>query len=413
MNAEIIGVGSELLLGQIANTNAQYLSKKFAELGINVYYHTVVGDNASRLKAAIETAQKRADLIVFTGGLGPTKDDLTKETIASVLGVSLTTNEQALESIEAYFTQTNRVMTPNNKKQAIVLEGSTVLPNDFGMAPGMGITVDNISYMLFPGPPKELYPMYESYGQAYLLNKLEVKESIESRVLRFFGIGESQLETEIEDLLDAQTNPTIAPLAADGEVTLRLTAKHTDSNVAHQLLDQMEQSILKRVGDYFYGYDTTSLHNELINELMNQELTIASAESLTGGLFSERLTSIPGAGSIVNGAIVAYQNEIKQQVLGVQQQTLRNEGAVSEQCAIEMALGVKNLLKTDIGISFTGVAGPSKQEGKAVGTVYIGIAYKENKTHVYQLQLSGSRQGIRARTVNYGCHYALNLLKNN
>ncbi|MER1935225.1 MAG: CinA family nicotinamide mononucleotide deamidase-related protein, partial [Priestia megaterium] len=189
MNAEIIGVGSELLLGQIANTNAQYLSKKLAELGINVYYHTVVGDNAQRLKEVIATAQTRAELIIFTGGLGPTKDDLTKETIASVLGVELTTNAEALESIEAYFKQSNRIMTPNNKKQAIVLEGSAVLPNDYGMAPGMGLTVEGKHYMLFPGPPKELYPMYESYGQEFLAQKLELKESIESRVLRFFGIG--------------------------------------------------------------------------------------------------------------------------------------------------------------------------------------------------------------------------------
>ncbi len=411
MNAEIIGVGSELLLGQIANTNAQYLSKKLAELGINVYYHTVVGDNAQRLKEVIATAQTRAELIIFTGGLGPTKDDLTKETIASVLGVELTTNAEALESIEAYFKQSNRVMTPNNKKQAIVLEGSAVLPNDYGMAPGMGLTVDGKHYMLFPGPPKELYPMYESYGQEFLAQKLELKESIESRVLRFFGIGESQLETEIEDLLDAQTNPTIAPLAGDGEVTLRLTAKHTDTAEAQRMLDEVEKTISERVGEYLYGYEATSLHNELVKELMAQGLTIASAESLTGGLFSERLTTVSGAGEVVKGSLVAYHYEIKQSILGVSEHTLNQYGAVSEQCAAEMAQRIQQLYKTDIGIGFTGVAGPSKQEGHPVGTVYIGVAYKGQAPQVYSLQLSGSRQGIRSRTVNYGCHYVLKMIK--
>ncbi|MDR7243314.1 competence/damage-inducible protein A [Priestia megaterium] len=411
MNAEIIGVGSELLLGQIANTNAQYLSKKLAELGINVYYHTVVGDNAQRLKEVIATAQTRAELIIFTGGLGPTKDDLTKETIASVLGVELTTNAEALESIEAYFKQSNRIMTPNNKKQAIVLEGSAVLPNDYGMAPGMGLTVEGKHYMLFPGPPKELYPMYESYGQEFLAQKLELKESIESRVLRFFGIGESQLETEIEDLLDAQTNPTIAPLAGDGEVTLRLTAKHADASEAQRMLDEVEKTISERVGEYLYGYETTSLHNELVKELKAQGLTIASAESLTGGLFSERLTTVAGAGEAVKGSLVAYHYEIKQNILGVSEHTLNQYGAVSEQCAAEMAQRIQQLYKTDIGIGFTGVAGPSKQEGHPVGTVHIGVAYKDQTPQVYSLQLSGSRQGIRSRTVNYGCHYVLKTIK--
>ncbi|NGY87168.1 competence/damage-inducible protein A [Bacillus megaterium] len=411
MNAEIIGVGSELLLGQIANTNAQYLSKKLAELGINVYYHTVVGDNAQRLKEVIATAQTRAELIIFTGGLGPTKDDLTKETIASVLGVELTTNAEALESIEAYFKQSNRIMTPNNKKQAIVLEGSTVLPNDYGMAPGMGLTVEGKHYMLFPGPPKELYPMYEAYGQEFLAQKLELKESIESRVLRFFGIGESQLETEIEDLLDAQTNPTIAPLAGDGEVTLRLTAKHADVAEAQRMLDEVEKTISERVGEYLYGYEATSLHNELVKELTAQGLTIASAESLTGGLFSERLTTVSGAGEVVKGSLVAYHYEIKQNILGVSEHTLNQYGAVSEQCAAEMAQRIQQLYKTDIGIGFTGVAGPSKQEGHPVGTVHIGVAYKDQTPQVYSLQLSGSRQGIRSRTVNYGCHYVLKTIK--
>ncbi|MBM7701937.1 competence/damage-inducible protein A [Metabacillus iocasae] len=410
MNAEIIGVGSELLLGQIANTNAQYLSKQLAEIGINVYYHTVVGDNANRLKDAIHTAQKRANLIIFTGGLGPTKDDLTKEAISQLLGKPLVTDEEALQSIELYFKKVKRVMTPNNKKQALVMEGSTILRNDYGMAPGMAIKVEEIEYMLFPGPPKELYPMYENYAKEYLLNKLEVKERIESRVLRFFGIGESQLETEIEDLLENQTNPTIAPLAGDGEVTLRLTAKHADSNIAQQMIDEVEQVIRQRVGPYFYGYNQTSLQEELMSALISKGKTIASAESLTGGLFSERLTSLSGAGAVLKGSIVCYHNEIKQHTLGVSSDTLHNYGAVSTQCAKEMAEQIRVKCSSDVGISFTGVAGPKVQEGKEVGTVFVGISVAGRETTVHHLQLTGSRQAIRQRTVRYGCHYLLKAL---
>ncbi|MFC3882321.1 competence/damage-inducible protein A [Bacillus songklensis] len=410
MNAEIIAVGSELLLGQIANTNAQFISKQLAEIGVNVFYHTVVGDNGTRLKKAIETAQQRANLIIFTGGLGPTKDDLTKETIAEVLGKQLVIHQGALDSIEDYFRQTNRVMTPNNRKQALVLEGSTVLFNHYGMAPGMALKIDDIHYMLLPGPPKEMQPMFQKFGQAYIKKQLGKTERIESRVLRFFGIGESQLETEIEDLLDRQSNPTIAPLAGDGEVTLRLTAKHSSLEEAMKMLDEAEKEIQRRVGEYFYGYDDTSLYAELAETLKEKKLTIASAESLTGGLFSERLTSIPGAGSITRGGIVSYHTDVKEHCLGVSHDTLHDYGAVSHQCAKEMAENVRKLCGSDIGISFTGVAGPKIQEGKEVGTVFMGIAIEDCPTEVFHLQLSGDRQSIRTKTVKYGCHYLLRLL---
>ncbi|WP_449540082.1 competence/damage-inducible protein A [Ferdinandcohnia sp. Marseille-Q9671] len=410
MNAEIIAVGSELLLGQIANTNAQFLSKQLAELGINVYYHTVVGDNSTRLEDAIKISQSRSDLIIFTGGLGPTKDDLTKETIGRLLGRKLTFDSDALQSIEDYFKKTNRHMTENNKKQALVLEGSKVLPNDHGMAPGMGLNVNNITYMLFPGPPKELNPMFLTYGAPYLLQSLGVVERIESRVLRFFGIGESQLETEIEDLIDNQTNPTIAPLASDGEVTLRLTAKHSSLEVANKLLDDTEAQILKRVGSYLYGYNSTSLVNELMNKLKASNYTIACAESLTGGLFAEELTNLSGSSAVVKGGVVCYTNEVKEQVLSVKKTTLETDGAVSSNTAEQLAENVRKLLKSDIGISFTGVAGPTESEGKPVGTVYIGISYLDQPTKVYKLNLAGSRQGIRIRTVKYGFYYLLKLL---
>lgn len=411
MNAEIIAVGSELLLGQIVNTNAQFLSKQLAHIGINVYHHTVVGDNPTRLKTALEIAEGRADLIIFTGGLGPTKDDLTKETIAAHLGSELVHDEQALRSIEQYFQRVNRIMPPNNRKQALILAGSHILPNDHGMAPGMILTNNQHTYMLLPGPPFEMEPMYTEYGERALLNLLEANEKIVSRVLRFFGIGESQLETEIEDLIDGQENPTIAPLATDGEVTIRLTAKHQSEETALNLIKQTEEKILARVGEFLYGYDATSLMNELFHLLQEQDLTIACAESLTGGMFQERMTALPGAGDVFKGGVVCYATEVKNKVLHVKKEITDTDGVVSRACAAELAVNVKDLIKTNIGLSFTGVAGPSEQEGKPVGLVYIGIAINDQPVHVEKLQLAGTRDGIRERTVKYGCYFLLKYLK--
>jgi len=407
MHAEIIAVGSELLLGQIVNTNAQFMSKVLADMGINVFFHTVVGDNAARLKAAIEIAENRADMIIFSGGLGPTKDDLTKETIAAHLNRALITDERAMESIEAYFNRVGRTMSENNRKQALVIEGSEVLPNDHGMAPGMIVSAKNHIYMLFPGPPKEMEPMFLTYARPSIMNKLQVQEKIISRVLRFFGIGESQLETEIDDLIVGQTNPTIAPLAGDGEVTLRITAKHQSEATAKQLIDNTERLILNRVGEYFYGYDETSLMSELSKLLKEKKLTIAAAESLTGGMFEKELTSIPGAGSLLMGGVVCYHPKVKQNVLHVKEETITQHGVVSAQCAKELAENVASLMNADIGISFTGVAGPEELEGKPAGTVFIGIKIKDQPTKVEELKLGGNRTSIRIRTVQHGCNYLL------
>ncbi|MCG1020716.1 competence/damage-inducible protein A [Sutcliffiella horikoshii] len=406
-NAEIIAVGSELLLGQICNSNAQFLSKQLAELGVDVYYHTVVGDNPSRLMDAIKTAKQRSNLLIFTGGLGPTKDDLTKETIARVLDKQLVMDDEAMSNIAAYFKKSQRVMSENNKKQALVLEGSAILANDFGMAPGMALSDGSHTYMLLPGPPKELQPMFSVYGREYLLNILGVKEQIVSKVLRFFGIGESQLETDILDLIDKQTNPTIAPLAGDNEVTLRLTAKHHSIEEANRLIEQSEKEILDRVGDFFFGYDEDTIYSVLFKKIQESKYTLSSAESLTGGLFSERMTSFTGASEVIEGAVVSYTNGVKENVLGVNKQTLENDGAVSEQAAKEMAIGVKKLLQTDIGISFTGVAGPGTMDNQPVGTVFIGIALPTDETIVHEIHLAGTRDGIRHRSAKYGCHYLL------
>jgi len=408
--AEIIAVGSELLLGQITNTNAQFISKQLAEIGVNVYYHTAVGDNPERLKRAIQVAQERSNFIIFSGGLGPTKDDLTKETIASTLGKELVLNEEAFESIQEYFRKTGRDMSPNNRKQALVLEGSDVLVNRFGMAPGMFIQEGDTFYILLPGPPSELHPMFENEAKPLISEKLGLKEKIVSVVLRFFGIGESQLETDLEDLIDAQTNPTIAPLAADGEVTLRLTAKHEDEKETERLLKETEAQILERVGEYFYGYGDTSLAFEASKALHEHGKTVAAAESLTGGMFSEWLTDLEGASSILNGSVVCYTNQVKQQVLGCREETLSSHGAVSKECALELAEGVRKLTGSDIGISFTGVAGPEPHEGQPVGKVFIGLSTKD-QTDVFEWMFTGSRSGIRKRAVKYGLHHLLKLLK--
>ncbi|MBS4211811.1 MULTISPECIES: competence/damage-inducible protein A [Neobacillus] len=411
MNAEIIAVGSELLLGQIVNTNARFLSQQLAELGVDVYFHTVVGDNPDRLKAAIDIAEKRSEIIIFTGGLGPTKDDLTKETIARHIGTELAHDETALESIEDYFKRTNRVMTENNRKQALVLKGSEVLPNDFGMAPGMVMKTGGHIYMLLPGPPKEMEPMFSRYGRQALASATGSTEQIVSRVLRFFGIGEAALETEIIDLIDAQSNPTIAPLAGDGEVTLRLTAKHLDTAAAEAMLDEVEAEIRGRVGQFIYGYGGSSLLEELTKVLKARQLTITAAESLTGGLFQQEITSISGASSVFKGGVVCYANEIKRDVVGVRQETLDQHGAVSEECARELAENSARIFGTDIGISFTGVAGPDELEGKPVGTVYIGMAVAGKPTVVEKLTLAGGRAANRVRAVKFGCYYLLKLLK--
>jgi len=411
MNAEIIAVGSELLLGQIVNTNARFISKQLASIGTNVFYHTVVGDNPTRLQQAIAVAEGRSNLIIFTGGLGPTKDDLTKETIAKHLGKELEFDQAALDSISQYFERTNRIMTENNKKQALVLADSIVLPNDNGMAPGMLLTTNTHRYMLLPGPPKEMEPMFLNYALPLLQKEPDVSETIVSRVLRFFGIGEAALETKIEDLIDAQTNPTIAPLASDGEVTLRLTAKHQLADVANELINETEEKIRSRVGEFFYGYDETSLMNELFTLLQKNDLTIACAESLTGGMFQQELTVIPGSSAVLKGGVVCYTNEVKEKVLGVKKETLEKYGAVSEECARELSENVASLLNADIGISFTGVAGPGAVEGKPVGTVYIGISKKGSPVVVEKFVFAGTREGNRVRSVKYGCFSLINSLK--
>lgn len=411
MKAEIIAVGSELLLGQISNTNARYISSQLAELGIDVYYHTVVGDNPTRLVESIQIAENRADLIIFTGGLGPTKDDLTKEAISSHLGKRLVMDDHALVYIEDFFNRMNRVMTENNKKQALVLEGCTVLENKHGMAPGMLLSTDKHAYILLPGPPKEMEPMFQFEAKPLLQKLLHKETIIMSQVIRFYGIGEAELETKVQDLLEKQTNPTLAPLASDGEVTLRLTAKSDTEDDAWQKIEELQAEILDRVGKYVYGYNNDSLASKLREILIDHSLTISAAESMTAGLFQSELAAVPGMGEALVGGMITYTEQIKVEQLGVDKQMIASKGVVSRECAEEMATRIKEKFGTNIGIGITGAAGPDGHGGQPPGTVWIGIALDEMAPVSYKLSLSGMRNTNRLRAVKFTIHYLIRLLR--
>lgn len=410
MNAEIIAVGSELLLGQIANTNAKFISNQLSELGINVFFHTVVGDNAGRLKEVIKVAEERADLIIFSGGLGPTKDDLTKETIAAHLGVPLAFDHEALTYIEAFFAKYGRPMTENNKKQALVLEGCKVLANHHGMAPGMFFEKNDKTYLLLPGPPKEIEPMFQFEAKPLLAKKVS-GEMIVSHVLRFYGIGEAELEVQVQDILDNQTNPTVAPLASDGEVTLRITAKAETEEEAWKLINAKKAEIQAIVGQFQYGVDDDSLTSKTVEMLIKNNLTISAAESLTAGLFQSELAEISGVSGTLVGGVVTYTEQAKVKQLGIDQALLDEFGVVSSECAGAMAANVRKIFGTDIGIGLTGAAGPGQHDGQPAGTIWIGFAIGDDEPVTRKLELSGMRNTNRLRAVKYTCSYLMRLLE--
>ncbi len=411
MRAEIIAVGTELLLGQIANTNAQFLSQKLAEIGVNVYFHTVVGDNGERLTDVIRQAAGRSDLIVFTGGLGPTQDDLTKETVAEHLGVELVTDELAMERIQSFFVQRGITMTENNRKQALVLAGSTVFANDNGMAPGMAYSREGKTYVLLPGPPSELYPMVDRYVMPFLTGLLPKKQVFHSRVLRFYGIGESALEERLLDLIEQQSNPTIAPYAKEFEVTLRITARAATVEQAEALIVPVEEQIRERVGQYIYATGETSLHEVVVKEAIQRGETIACAESCTGGTLTSLITAIPGSSAAFRGGIVCYTNDAKHQFLDVPQEVLASHGAISEETARILAENVRKRLGATHGVAVTGVAGPDPSEEKPVGLVYIGVASEGKPTIVKEIRLAGRRQAIIGRAAKFALFYALQRIK--
>ncbi|MGG0643723.1 competence/damage-inducible protein A [Sporosarcina gallistercoris] len=410
MRAEIIAVGSELLLGQITNTNAKFISAELADIGVDVHYQTVVGDNPARLEEAIRIAEKRADLIIFSGGLGPTKDDLTKETIARHTGVELEPDNRALLSIQAYFERTGRPMTENNKKQALVLKGSTVLENRYGMAPGMAITVNGRTYMLLPGPPHEMEPMFRDEAIPYLQRVSGSQEIIVSTVVKFFGIGEAELEYKVQDLLAAQTNPTIAPLASKDAVTLRVTAKARTAEEAHRLIEPVLAELHNQVGENIYGTDDETLSSKAASLLTGAGLTISAAESLTAGLFTALLAEEPGISASFKGGMTVYDAEAKTKHLGIERQLIDTYGTVSAECAEALAEKIRDHFQTDIGIGLTGAAGPDSHDGQPAGTVWIGLSYKET-SEAYKLRLSGSRNTNRLRAANFALFYLIRKLE--
>jgi nicotinamide-nucleotide amidase len=394
MNAEIIGIGSELLLGQIANTDAQYLSQQLSFLGINVYWHTVVGDNQNRILEALRIASERSDIIITTGGLGPTMDDLSKETVAEFLGMELVVHQPSLQRIKDYFHAMNRTMSNNNVKQALFPREAIVLPNDKGTAPGAIIEKDGKIYIVLPGPPFELEPMFERYVMPYLAEKSQ--EGIYSRVLRIFGIGESSVEEITKDLLLQQKNPTIAPLASMGEVTLRITAKAPSREEGEALILPVQEEIKKRLGNSVYGYDDDRMESVVVSLLRSKGCTLAAAESCTGGHISNLITNVPGASDVFVEACVTYSNEAKIARLGVLPETLAAHGAVSSQTAREMAEGIRKSSGADYGIGVTGIAGPGGgSPEKPVGLVYMAISDK-NGTEAREFRLTGDRMRIKS-----------------
>lgn len=400
MRAEIIAVGTELLLGQITNTNAAFLSQELAGLGIDVFHHTVVGDNPKRLEEVLRIAEKRNDLIIFSGGLGPTKDDMTKQTIAQYLGKNLVLDQPTMDKVLAYHQKIKTAMPENNKMQAMVIEESIVLPNRTGLAAGMFLQQNGKYYLLLPGPPKELYPMFLNEGKQLLQPLLGEQEILLSRVLRFYGIGESKLATVLDDLIEQQTNPTLATYAGTYEVTLRLTAKAKSEPEANRLLDEIEQKVQNLVGDYLYGYgDQNSLPQVVVEALQAHQLTITAAESLTGGLFQSEIASTAGASKIFPGGFVTYSPEVKSSLLDISPQLIEQEGVVSEACAKAMAHQAREKMRTDIGVSLTGVAGPDELEGQPAGTVWIGLAVKNQETKAYLYHFAHQRNGNRERAV--------------
>ncbi len=411
ISAEIVAVGTELLLGQISNTNGQWLSKRLADYGVNVYHHSVVGDNLDRVKQVFTTAAKRSDIVLVTGGLGPTEDDMTRDAFQEIYGVDVEVDEASLRKITSYFKNNNRNMTPNNRKQALVFKGSQVLPNEVGMAPGMAMETEDATWFFMPGVPREMKQIADEYAFPYIKNKYRLDRIIQSRMLRFVGIGESQLEHQLQSVIAEQTNPTIAPLASEGEVAVRLTASAPTSESAERMISEAEERILEQVGEYFYGYDEESLEAKAVEKLKSGGWTIAAAESLTGGMFTSRLVSVPGTSQVVAGSVVCYSPEVKRSVVKVLPETIDRFGTVSEQCAQEMAENIRSEFGTDIGISFTGVAGPGDSEGNPPGTVFIGVSQDQKATKVYQFKFNGNREAVRARTVKKGLELVYRLEK--
>lgn len=410
-SAEILCIGTELLMGDIINTNAAYLAKELAGLGINLYHQSVVGDNPERLRQSLQLALKRADIVITTGGLGPTYDDLSKETIAACFGRTLVMDEDSLTRIQAHFLRLGREMTDNNKKQAMMPQGCVIFQNENGTAPGCAIEgsgeLEGKTAIMLPGPPREMKPMFEQQVKPYLLKDSDTR--LVSHTMHFFGIGESMLEDRLRSLMEKSLNPTVAPYAKTGEVQLRVTARVKNGEDPNALLEPVMEQIRQMVGEFLYGVDVGDLQTAAVRLLTEKGLKVAVAESCTGGYLAKRITDVSGSSKVFECGICSYSNRIKHQLLGVSERTLEEYGAISEQTATEMASGVRKLSGADIGISVTGNAGPTADEGKEVGLVYIGVD-SPKLTQVFTLHVNCRDQDAR-ETIRYlASSHALSLI---
>lgn len=399
MVVELVSVGTELLLGNIVNTNARYLSEKCAMLGLSVYYQTTVGDNEERLAEVIKTALNRSDIVILNGGLGPTEDDLTKETCAKVMGLPLVTDQHTEERLKEYYKGRKKEDLPeSNWKQAVIPEGAVVFDNGNGTAPGLVVEQNGKTVILVPRPPNELYPMMEKQICPYLQKKNE--EVILSQMVKICGFGESKVEEMILDLIDKQTNPTLATYAKQGEVHLRVTARAATEEEAKKLLKPMVKEIKKRFGEAVYTTDEKETLTDVVVKLLKKhELTVTTAESCTGGLLAGTLVGVPGVSEVFREGFVTYSNKAKRKLLDVSKSTLKKYGAVSAQTAKEMAKGGVFATDADICVAITGLAGPDgATPEKPIGLVYIAC-YMNDKVHVEEFRFKGDRQKIRERSV--------------
>ncbi len=402
---ELISVGTEILLGDILNTDAQFLSIELARLGISVIHQSTVGDNRERLLAQLKEAADRSDIIILSGGLGPTPDDLTKEVCCEFFGKKMFLHEPTVEKIKTYFSTKGMEMAQNNLKQAMLPKDCVIFPNDNGTAPGMAIEKDGVHILVLPGPPRELKPMFRNCAVPYLMQFSD--RIIVSHNIRTFGIGESLMAERVNDLFDAE-NPTVAPYAKDGEALLRVTAMARTKEEAENLCKPVINEIKSRLDGFVYGVDYTCIEEAVIEKLKEKHMKVATAESCTGGLIAKRITDVPGASEVFDCGIISYANEIKHRVLGVSEDDLNKYGAVSEPVARQMAQGALKVSGADIAVSVTGIAGPdSDSTNKPVGLVYIGLADRDN---VWVRELRTSRKD-RSYNRYVSASNALNMIR--
>lgn len=402
---ELISVGTEILLGDILNTDAQFLSIELAKLGISVIHQSTVGDNRERLLAQLKEAADRSDIIILSGGLGPTPDDLTKEVCCEFFGKKMFLHEPTVEKIKTYFSTKGMEMAQNNLKQAMLPKDCVIFPNDNGTAPGMAIEKDGVHILVLPGPPRELKPMFRNCAVPYLMQFSD--RIIVSHNIRTFGIGESLMAERVNDLFDAE-NPTVAPYAKDGEALLRVTAMARTKEEAENLCKPVINEIKNRLDGFVYGVDYTCIEEAVIEKLKEKHMKVATAESCTGGFIAKRITDVPGASEVFDCGIISYANEIKHRVLGVSEDDLNKYGAVSEPVARQMAQGALKVSGADIAVSVTGIAGPdSDSTNKPVGLVYIGLADRDN---VWVRELRTSRKD-RSYNRYVSASNALNMIR--